>query len=75
MKHITVVYSIPDDFDVSELTTHQHASAMSWGHKINECKKTREEVISMIQAYPYWLGQNAKNDISNAIRHMVIAEG
>ena len=37
MKYLTVVYSLPDGFDVATLTQHEFASAFAWSHKMDEC--------------------------------------
>lgn len=39
MRHLTVVYSIPDGFDVSSITGHELASVMDWCHSIDEKNK------------------------------------
>lgn len=44
MRHLTIVYAVPDDYDVSQLTGHELVSAMSWCHAIDE-KKTDAETL------------------------------
>jgi hypothetical protein len=41
MSYLTIVYNIPEGFDVSTLTNHEHVSAINWGHSIDVCKRYR----------------------------------
>lgn len=36
MRYLTIVYNLPDSFDVKQLTEHELVSAMSWSHAIDE---------------------------------------
>jgi hypothetical protein len=45
MKHLTVVYALPDGFDASEITSHQHMSACSRSHAIDSKNKLLQAMI------------------------------
>jgi hypothetical protein len=48
MKYLTIVYKIPETFDVSTLTEHESMTACSWSHAIdekNDYKKKLEELL------------------------------
>ena len=45
MRHLTIVYAVPDDFDVSQLTGHELVSAMSWCHAIDIKNRLGDGVI------------------------------
>lgn len=36
MKYLTIVYALPEDYDVKELTSNPFVSGMSWSHLMNE---------------------------------------
>lgn len=35
-RYLTIVYLVPKDFDVSQLTEHKYVSAMTWGYGIGD---------------------------------------
>ena len=55
-KYLTVVYDVPEDFDVSTLTNHEYMSAVSWCHAIDEkneaLKKLKEVELYQESEHP-----------------------
>jgi hypothetical protein len=54
MKHLTVVYELPNDFDTREITQHDRIAAISWSHAIHgrdavmrEVDRLRAEVATL----------------------------
>jgi hypothetical protein len=44
MRHITVVYELPNDFDTREITQHDRIAAISWSHAIHGRDAVMREV-------------------------------
>lgn len=67
MRQLTIVYKIPDDFDVAALYNHPHASAFAWSHKIDECRKLMAE-NKQLRAERNRSGVELRNAVSKSVR-------
>jgi len=48
MRYLTIVYNIPDDFDVKDLCANENINAMAWSHKMDDYnnQKKRADVLA-----------------------------
>jgi hypothetical protein len=49
MKHLTVVYELPNDFDTRGITQHDRITAISWSHAIQARDAAEREVDRLLQ--------------------------
>jgi len=60
MRYLTIVYALPYDYDVRDLTSHEHMSACSWSHCIDERKAADTRIVALKQCQPRnsaWIGE------------------
>ena len=47
MKRLTIVYAVPDGFDVRELVEHEHMTAASWSHALDDRDYEKREAARL----------------------------
>jgi len=49
VRYLTIVYALPYDYDVRDLTSHEYMSACSWSHAIEERKAADTRIVALMQ--------------------------